>query len=241
MSMRSGHLCIATLFALSGCAGSGPPREATASAESALLLEASDSRIAVVLDGVIARNGPGSWINGADWDEYRMGVRAVSPGAVQVTGIAIIDAFGTRFDASADRSALAEKSRETERRYDSLGKRIFSRPPPLESQVAPVLGPIMSVASMVPTYGLAVVGVVAAGAGALKLGNAIAGNSEIGVRSTSLPIAVTDSQPIRIAAFFPVTPAPARLEVAYSDAEGRHVLAIDTRQALANLYPLLPY
>ena len=46
-------------------------------------------------------------------------------------------------------------------------------------------------------------------------------------------------QELSLDVFFPIAPAPQRVDVTYRDASGEHVLVIDTKASLAGLH-LLP-
>ena len=67
----------------------------------------------------------------------------------------------------------------------------------------------------------------------------IRAQNEIKRRSTVFPATVAADQEPPLDVFFPIAPAPQRLDVTYDNASGEHVLVIDTKAALAGL-PLLP-
>jgi TonB family protein len=64
-------------------------------------------------------------------------------------------------------------------------------------------------------------------------------NAEIRRRNSSLPRTVGPGGE-RLALFYPVTPLPARLEIAYAQGGVRDRLAVDTRVALVSAHRLRP-
>ena len=90
--------------------------------------------------------------------------------------------------------------------------------------------------------------VAAGAAGALLIGPALAvggivkgaNNSkvarEIAARHTDLPLAIGAGDVRMLDLFFALGPSPQRVELAYADADGEHVLVIDTREALLGLH-----
>jgi TonB family protein len=61
-------------------------------------------------------------------------------------------------------------------------------------------------------------------------------NDEIKRRHTALPRDVIAGGLARLDLFFSLTPLPARMNIAYADSKGNHVLQVDTRTALAMLH-----
>jgi hypothetical protein len=90
------------------------------------LVEASDSRIHVVLDTVVVRNAKESWAHDAYWDEYRLRARSVSGAELHILRIRVVDALERPVDASTDVKELIRASKEIER--DLIGRGMLIRP-----------------------------------------------------------------------------------------------------------------
>lgn len=226
------------------------------------LVQVADARIAIAVDVVIVRNGSGSWASDADWDEYLIRARALTDEPVRITEIVIFDALDARVVSPAERSELVEATKETERRYEMSPQLARS-----EGGWMIVGGTATAVAGAGVLYGVAVastVGAMGAGAGAVggaalaiplvaAVGGAIyAGrgiarmvnnskvNDEIQRRQSVLPVTLARNADTRLDLFYPLTPLPSRIEIAYTDATGEQRLAIDTRASLGALHADAP-
>ncbi len=210
------------------------------------LVQATDGRLAASVDWVIVQNGPGSWAKNGDWDEYLVRVRGMGPGPLTLTGASVVDSLGATLPAGDNRSDLVRASKASVRRYRSSGMRVQ----------AGLGGASIAAAGVGASYGAAsalATGTTMGGAyaGALLFTVAapvfgIAGimrgvhnhqvNQEIAKRRPTWPLVLAggNAQPLDL--FFPLAPAPQRIDIAYTDATGAHVLAIDTRVALAGLH-----
>ena len=239
-------LLLCAMVVLAGCGGAKLVRHPAAPTPIGSLVQASDGRLAASLDWLIVQNGPGAWARNSDWDEYLVRVRTLVPGAVTVTGASVIDSLGTRLPAGDDRSGLVHASRGSVRRYRSSGLRVE----------AGLGGATLAAAGVGASYGTAsglAAGTTMGGAyaGALLFTVAapvfgVAGimrgvhngqvNREIGRRHAVLPRVLADGSEQSLDLFFPQALAPQRIEIEYTDATGAHVLAIDTRAALAGLH-----
>src|SRR6188472_3298243 len=62
-------------------------------AQSQPLVDASDSRVAVSVNTIVVRNGAGSWVRDAPWDEYRFRIRSCSGRALRLEKITLVDAL----------------------------------------------------------------------------------------------------------------------------------------------------
>ncbi len=186
------------------------------------LLVAGDGRISVILEAVIARNGPGSWASDADWDEYRLRVRSRDALPRTVVQVSVDDALDRHFEA---------------------GHSPCGPPAPATAAVSrPDAVPVMDLLSVpLPASGavLAVAAVAAAGSEQARF----AMSAEIERRQSRLPIRLEGGRDVALVHFFPSAwsaPLPVRLSVDYEDGEGRHRLDIDTRAALAHLRDAAP-
>jgi hypothetical protein len=90
--------------------------------------------------------------------------------------------------------------------------------------------------------GLAVAGGLALAFPVLIVGGAVRAmnnsvvNEEIGRRRTQMPVVLLAGADSPREVFFPLAPSPKTLEITYADAEGAHVLDLDTRTALKGLH-----
>jgi hypothetical protein len=241
-------LAATALVALGGCAGTRKLDHPLPVQDTGAVAYAEDERIAATLDAVIVRDAPGSWVKNADWDEYLLRVRATSREPVEITGIVVIDSLGTTLTPQGSRSALVEASERTAKRYEDSG---------IEIQAGVGAGTLLGASAVVAGAGLATgyaavaaysaaaataaVGLLVV-APALAVAGAVRGvqnhdiDEEIKRRRTPLPLSLAAGEERRLGKFFPLAPAPQRVDVTYLDASGEHVLAIDTKAALAGLH-----
>ena len=212
---------------------------------------AADERLSVSLDAIIVRDGPGSWSKNADWDEYLLHAHTTSAEPVEITRIVVVDSLGKRRKPSAIRGDLQSASKETARRYKDANLEVTAG---YGGAGLAVAGYAVGGASA--AVGLATLGTSGAAAGAAVAGavlvapvlmtaGIVVGVQEIRVqneirrRSTVFPAQVAAEQELPLDVFFPIAPAPERVEVTYRNTSSEHVLVIDTKAALAGLH-LLP-
>ena len=244
------------LVLLAGCGGTQLLKNPGALPETAALATGTDGRVAVSVDHVVVPNGPGSWARHGHWDEYLLRLKAVGA-PVRIESITLADALGTRIESQADRGALEEASAEIERRYQASGQlaRGVDGGWMIAAGAAGVAGGLgvmasgmvggvtLSGATFAGTTGAAAIlgpaiilgGVGLAGAGIVRLANEAEVDDQIKRRHTPLPVQV-DETAKAVSVFFPVTPLPSRLDVAYSALEGTRVLQLDTRESLARAH-----
>ena len=246
-------LCIAVLM-LAGCDGTKLLREPQPLHVAKPLMETADARLAVRLDWVTVRNGVGAWARNADWDEYHVRVRNLSEAPIELTGIAVFDSLGTRLLAGADRKDLVRNSRKTVRRYRDSGLKVkagLGGAGLIVAGAATTLGVGTAYAVAVAStagWGGAAGGMTAAGAGFILAGPAVLAvgvvravnnakvNNRILALRTHLPIVIEPLTEREIVVFFPLAPAPRKLQVGYRDADSAHRLDMDTEAALAGLH-----
>src|SRR5688572_23683189 len=253
-------LPVALALLLAGCGGMKVLDKPLPEDSPAGLAEAADTRVSLVLEKVIVRDGPGSWMRHAEWDEYVVRVRSLSDVPVQVSEVVLADPLGTRVIALADRGELLDATKETERRYETSGQLqravgggwlvaagIGIGAAGVGAAAASATIGLMSAATTGATAAGAVVlapalviaGAALAGAGVVRLVNNAEVNAEIKRRSSALPMTVGPHDE-RLHLFFPITPLPARLEIAYEQAGVRDRLGLDTGAALADLHRQRP-
>jgi len=246
MPIRHAALMLCATVVLAGCGGAKLVRHPSTPTPIGSLVQASDGRLAASVDWVIVQNGPGAWAKNGDWDEYLVRVRSQEAGPVTITGAWVVDSLGTRLPGGSDRSDLVRASKASVRRYKSSGMHVQ----------AGLGGATIAAAGVGASYGTAT-----ALAGGTAMGGAYAGallftvaapvfgvagimrgvhngqvNREIGKRHALLPRTLADASEQSLDLFFPLAPAPQRIDIEYTDAGGAHVLGIDTRVALAGLH-----
>lgn len=213
------------------------------------LVEASDAKMAAGIRYVIVRNGPGAWAKNGDWDEYLLRLHNNSGAPVTITSARLTDSLEHSVGHLDDRKALVAGSKQATKRYRSQGIRIMA---------GRSGGTLATVGIGAAHVGYGVGSAVAAGyggtaaaAGALTM---LAGapvlvgvgitravrnskvNKRIAERSSDLPLILEAGADADLDLFFPISPSPTRLELAYRDAEGEHTLAFDLRSSFAGLH-----
>jgi hypothetical protein len=220
---------------MSGCGGTRLVKDAPPVPQPARpLAAATDASLGARLDGVLLRNGPGAWASNADWDEYLMQVDNHGAGPISVTRIAVRDSLGTLLTPESDRGRLVKASRQTVRRYKESG---------IEVQAGRGGNRLLAsgdtssgAAALGVALGLIVGGPIVA---AIRITRVVRNGevaNRIEQRHTPLPLAVAPGRAAALNVFFPIAPSPQRLEITYSDANGEHRLALDTRHALEGLH-----
>ena len=236
--------------ALSACAYSKKLEKPIPLEQQGAIAAAADERVAVSIDAVIVRDGPGSWSRNADWDEYLLHVRATSGWSVEVTGVVVTDSLGKAHKPSAYRTQLARESKKTARRYDDEDLEVTA------GTGGALFAGGVAVGGTSAAVGLATLGSSGAAAGAATAGALVvapvllAAGVVVGIqgrqvelelyrRASEFPVSVAAGADVALDVFVPLAPAPQKVELKYTDPVGEHVLAIDTVTALAGLH-LLP-
>jgi hypothetical protein len=240
---------------LPGCGGTKVMRDAHPLSGAPAITASSDPALVATLDSVIVRNAPGSWARDANWDEYRLRVRSASATNVQVAGLVLVDALGARVPSSTDRGDLVDASREVEKRYAESGRLVRDGPSGawmfvggvaatgtgLLATLATVSGGMLGSGAVAVAGANLLVGggLFLIGAGIVRVANNVEVGRELRRRETRLPLVVAkDEQALH--AFFPITPLPAAIEIAYHDGVSSRTLTLDTREALAHLHAPMP-
>ena len=239
------------VLGLSACGGgtrlikNAPPPPQQVSA----LAAASDDALSAQLQWVIVRDGPGTWAQNADWDEYLIEVRNVSAAPIQVTGVVLFDSMDQPNSISASRTALVDASRKNAKRYKDSGLRVAAGRGRGLALVAGGAGATtLGMGAAYATLMGAGSGAAAAASGLILAGPAMvtmaivrgvrkgAVTKRIKERSSVFPIALEAGQTQALDVFFPLAPAPRRIEIHYTDAKGTHMLSTDTSKALDGLH-----
>jgi hypothetical protein len=213
------------------------------------LASAVDKRLSVALDGVIVRDGPGTWARNADWDEYLIRIQNISVSPVVITAIRVYDSTMTRQDSSGERRTLLAESRQTARRYDSqdieikagLGSGTLMAAGAVGGAAAVTAGSAalyMSSAAAATTVGVLLAAPALVAGGVVKSINQGRVGDEIARRQTEIPLPLEPGESKGLDLFFPLTPSPQKIEVLYEfvGVAGEYTLAVDTRAALNGLH-----
>jgi hypothetical protein len=210
----------------------------------------SDENIAVFLDWVIVRDGPGTWARDADWDEYFIRLQNRSTEVLTIMSVAIYDSTLYRQETNDQRSELVSASKLTARRYAGQGVEVKAG---IRSDMllvaAGAAGGItavglgsaamyMSSTAAAATLGALVAAPILITSGLIKAGNTRKVSKEIMHRHTLLPLSLVSGEERVADLFFPLTPSPARVEVIYqlgSETDAR-ILNIDTSVVMDGLH-----
>ena len=212
------------------------------------LAMSNDETITGSLYWVIVRNGPGMWVENADWDEYLINVSNHSKSEVQINSVTVIDSLGTRLASNDKLKKLIKKSKNTAKRYEDNRIEMKSgyRPSTLYGTAA--AGGAAAGATIAGTSGMMASGTAMAvlativavpvlvGAGVYRghVNNEI--SEEIENRSTSMPVKISTGESYALDLFFPLAPSPTAVEIHYTSNEIQHSLIIDTTDSLHRLH-----
>lgn len=233
-------------FVFTGCAGTKLLKEPERFTTTSSLVTGSDEQMAMSLDWVVVRDGPGTWAKNADWDEYLIRVQNLGDDVIQVNSITLLDSLGTRIEPGQNRKQLVIGSKEAVRRYKGSGIKVQAGAgvgtlvtagavTGVATAALVASGPLAlsSGAAAAATGGLILLPVFAVGSVMRGLNNSKV-NSQIELRQTLLPAALEEEEK-SLDIFFPLTPSPRQIELTYVDSGGEHVVIVDTHEALAGL------
>ena len=130
MQSCGGKVAFPIFFALlcigyAGYGSSEPDQAATYSIEVEKPLAATaDENLEVDLIWVIVRNGPGSWAEDADWDEYIFRFTNRSDSSLRLATVYLHDSLDTALQTNGRRRELIKQSKQSVKRYDREGLRV---------------------------------------------------------------------------------------------------------------------
>jgi hypothetical protein len=249
-------LAAATAVVLSACGSGTKLLKEPSTAAPAMLGTARDDALEVRIDGLVVRNGPGSWVRHAYWDEYRVTLVNRGPEPVTIDDVAIIDSFGVGAAATAERKALAKQTKHSIERHRKAGMDVA--PGAASGSTLLIVGGSAAAVTGGAAYSAATItasvggsgagGAAAAGAGIALGGIVIAG---YGINRMVQNHRISDALEERAfdlgelapgqrrsgSAFVPIVPAPTELVVLYRDAEGRvHDVTVPLPAGLSELH-----
>jgi len=250
MSSRIGSVFMLAACLLAACGGSQVIEDPEPLVITEPLVSASDQRLSANLDWIIYRDGPGSWAEKVDWDEYLIRVYNSSDGPVRIVDVAVIDSTGTRIERGGNRHQLIEGTRQTTSRYKDHGLEVNAGPGSwvvAGASAAAVTGVALGVYAA-GFFGAATGGAIAVAAASIVLlpvatidfvGQSMNNEKidhQIKSRQTLFPSALQPNQNVHLNLFFPLAPSPRQIELTYVDSDGVHTLTVDTRSTLHGLH-----
>lgn len=221
---------VACALALGACSGPQPrlleqPAPGTARPPSAMAVT-PDGRFSVELQQLIVRNGPGSWVSEADWDEYVVRIGNSGEESLVVTGAELISPMLPEPSApSRSRAELEDQTRKALRFLSNAGVMVgFGIGLPIVIIAGSAGGgggmvgaaAVGAAAAVLVPVGL-VAGAVAVIAGESRVREEQAKiQAEIERRALELPVALEAGSGVERSLFFRITPAPKELNLAFS-------------------------
>ena len=246
-------LLLFTVFLLVGCAGAKLVKEPEPITTLRPVLMSADEFLTASLYWVFVRNGPGIWVENADWDEYLIEVSNHSGIEIQLDKAIIVDSIGERMESEIKLNTLVTVSKRTADRYkDSHIKMESGYQPSTLYKSAAATGAAAGAAIAAATYSsTAYTAVAAAGTGVLMVIAAVpmlvgAGvyrghanrkiDEKIHKRATKFPLDMPSGNTQSLDLFFPIAPSPRAIEIHYISNGNKHVLEIDTTESLQGLH-----
>jgi hypothetical protein len=253
---------IACTVILSGCGGTKILKEPLALEITKPLVTASDQNVSAELIWVIVRDGPGTWAEYADWDEYLVNVVNESGEMIQIIDVTIVDSLGVRQATNADYRELVNESKETTKRYKDSNLTVKAG---IGFGTMMAVGGTTILGASVGYFGAAAINGVLMSA-TTGLGGAAAGTAtavggfvvlvpaalvytsivqninrnkvakEIWKRHTFLPVTINSHQDLLLDIFYPLAPSPTQLEITYMVAGVEETLVVNTSEALNGLH-----
>ncbi|HXV39897.1 MAG TPA: hypothetical protein VD701_02905 [Steroidobacteraceae bacterium] len=234
-SLRLTALAVGVMLALSGCGGTRVLK-APLAGEQATGATAAREGVTVSVQGLIYRDGPGSWARDAYWDEYQVRVDNAASVAIEIERVVLVDALDHEVMASSDRRSLARGTKQNLRRYRDAGIKVSPGAPPAGSVLAGsalLAGGAATLSSAASAGAMGMSGAgsfAAAGAGVALGGIALVGAGvHRAVQNDRVQDALTArawtadtvaaSGRIEGSVFFPLVPAPRSLVVYYRVAD----------------------
>lgn len=255
--IRSFALLVVLVLCLSACAGSKVLNKPKSVELQHPLAVGADDALAVTLDWVVIKDGPGTWASNAFWDEYRMHVANVSGMPVSISQIQVIDSLNATHVSIADRQALLDASKRTEDRYAEQSLDVQPGAGAAGMTAATVVGSTLAIsaATYASATGAASAFGVSTGVGAstaivtmayvapvfivgsiMHTSNNSKVAKEIEQRQSVMPITLQPGESRNIQVFFPVAPSPQAIRLIYQAAEDVQLLEVDTGEVLAGLH-----
>lgn len=171
------------------------------------------SGLEAVLVTVIVYQGPGSWKQGALWDEYVVSLANRSAGPLTIESMALVDLLGEQQVPGTDPWKLEQLSETNWKKYGKVGQFVrgvgaFTGAVELSAIGYGLTGGALSgVFFVMPVVLIADVVTV----GILNHRNKAMVQQEFNRRRLALPLTIAPGQSVAGSFFFPVVPSPQRL------------------------------
>jgi|GEM_PF-707994 len=250
--------CLAVL--LSSCGGSKLINDPEPIELTKPLEQTSDRRVTVMLQGVIIRDGPGSWVEYANWDEYLLSVDNRTGEDIQITSAQITDSMGFQHSSNSSRRQLVKASKGIIKRYKAIDIEVKAGYGGSAALIAAGVGAgyLASAAFNVAVEAALLGGATAAGTtvvaasaafvvvpilivgGIMQGVNSHKVTAEIVSRHTALPVSVAANTSLQLDLFFPLAPSPLSIDIAYSGSFGKRLISLDTNEVLYGLHVVSP-
>ena len=241
------------LFAIYGCAGGSKILKEPESFEPKQPIGLwSDSVIAVALDWIVVRDGPGTWATNANWDQYIFRIENLSGSTVSITNVHLVDLMGRKVTMLADRKELLAASKSTVNQYKDIELKVQEGAGSATMTAAVVGGTVVggtaalmgSIGTMLGVGGGAALTtgglIVVAAAPVILLSQMSARGAvdrKIKALHSKLPQGITQGKSQRFDLFFPISPSPQKVVVEYVDAAGLNTsIELDTSVGLNGLH-----
>lgn len=239
---------------LAGCGGTRVLEEPMALQTTGPLVTASGQDVDAALNWVIVRDGPGTWAQFAEWDEYLIDIHNRGERPISIDGLLVVDSLGTSIPPATNRKALVKGTRRAVKRYRQYGTKVqvgasggtvllagaALTAAGVGAAYALGLGATMGSAvgggALVAASGVLLVGPILMVGGVSRMVNNGRIDEAIQQRQTLLPLEVPAGQKVLLDIFLPVTPSPTRVEIRYAEDGLEKTLVLDTQSALTGLH-----
>jgi hypothetical protein len=245
--MISGICLIGMTLGLSGCGGHKVLKVAQPMVTTQVLASADDGRLAGNLDWVIYRDGPGTWVRNADWDQYLMTFTNNSDEVLEIRNATVYDYLEVPVETQASRKMLIRGSKQAAKRYEYEGLKVK----------AGIGGGALVIAGTATGAAAVSLGAAAALGGSAVAATAVTGlliapvlivggimngvNSqkvakEIDIRQVDLPVHLQPGETAHVSLFFPLSPSPQKIVVDYRSHGQDQSLNLDSSEVLNGLH-----
>jgi len=241
---------LSLLIGLSACGGSKVLKEPEPFAIEQPLSITTDQYLGVALEWVIVRDGPGTWVKNANWDEYLMSIQNRSDQPITITQLVVVDSLDARIEPRSARNELVKLSKASSRRYKEAGITVQAGAGRNALRTAGLVAGGAAVGAVAAGGAWATAGAVVGGglilAPVLAVGGVMRGvnnsnvSKEIELRHTEFPLELPANGEVRLDVFFPIAPSPQSLELNYEDATSEYSLVIETGGSLDGLHIVAP-
>ena len=207
-------------------------------ADGGLVLEtrsSGDAEAALTVARVVVRNGAGSWVRDASWDEYVVALENAGEGPVQVVDVSLASEHLEAVHPNADLAALERQTSAQLRVLQTAGVAVVAGYAAGALAFASVAGGGSQVGVIAAASAAVVMIPVAAVAGGIymhkkhkrqRLDRELM-QAEIARRALPLPVEIAAGSTREGSWFFPITPAPKQLLVRFQQGGAEREIRVD--------------